>query len=57
MAIQKLAERMDQLLTVAPELSFSFRMTLSAEGEGVSMETLKRLNEVLAEIQQGWNLG
>lgn len=56
MAVQKLAERMDQLLTIAPELNFSFRVTLCAEGERVSAETLKRLNEVLAEIQQGWKL-
>ena len=32
-AMQKLAERIEQLLLIAPELAFTFRVTLSAEGE------------------------
>jgi len=57
MALQKLAERVEQLLTIAPELAFSFRVTLSAEGQKPDPETLQRLNELLAEIQPEWGLG
>ena len=56
MALQKLAERMEQLLTIAPELAFSFRVILSAEGQRPDAETLQRLNELLEEIQPGWKL-
>lgn len=57
MALQKLAERVEQLLTIAPQLAFSFRVILSAEGQRPDAETLQRLNELLAEIQPEWGLG
>jgi len=56
MALQKLAERVEQLLTVAPQLAFSFRVILSAEGPRPDAETLQRLNELLAEIRPEWRL-
>jgi hypothetical protein len=55
-AVQKLAERVEDLLTIAPELAFSFRVILSAEGQRPNAETLERLNELLDEIQSGWKL-
>jgi hypothetical protein len=54
MALQRLAERVEQLLTIAPALAFSFRVTLSAEGRRPDVETMRRLNELLAEFQPGW---
>ena len=33
MALQRVAEQMDQLLTIAPELALGFRVTLTAEGQ------------------------
>ncbi len=56
LALQQLAERADQLLTLAPELAFTFRVTLTAEGERPDPELLERLNRVLDEIQPGWQL-
>ena len=56
MAVQKLAERVEQLLITAPELAFSFRVTLSAEGQRPDPDTLDRLNELLEEVQPGWGL-
>jgi hypothetical protein len=55
--LQRLAEGVERLLTIAPELGFTFRMTLVAEGERPDAETLSRLNEVLGEIREGWELG
>jgi hypothetical protein len=51
--LQKLAERVERLLTIAPELAFIFRVSLTAEGERPSPDVLARLNEVLDEIQAG----
>lgn len=55
-ALQKLAEQVEELLTIAPELAFTFRVTLSAEGQRPDAETLQRLDDLLAEIQVGWEL-
>jgi len=55
--LQRLAEKVESLLTIAPELAFTFRVVLTAEGERPSAEALARLNEVLDEIQEGWKLG
>ena len=55
-ALQKLAEQVEQLLVIAPELAFTFRVTLSAEGPRPDADTLQRLNELLGEIQAGWKL-
>lgn len=54
--LQKLAEGVERLLTITPELAFTFRMSLTAEGERPSADVLARLNEVLDEIQSGWKL-
>ena len=54
--LQKLAEAVERLLTIAPELAFTFRVGLTAEGERPSADVLARLNEVLDEIQEGWKL-
>ena len=56
MALQRLAEQLDQLLTIAPELALSFRVTLTAEGQRPGAETLERLNEFLEQIRPGWRL-
>jgi len=55
-ALQKLAERIEQLLLIAPELAFAFRVTLSAEGQRPDPETMQRLNTLLDEVQGGWRL-
>jgi hypothetical protein len=55
-ALQKLAEQVEELLTIAPELAFTFRVALSAEGQRPDTGTLQRLNELLGEIQSGWEL-
>jgi hypothetical protein len=55
-ALQKLAEQVEELLTIAPELAFTFRVALSAEGQRPDAGTLQRLNELLGEIQAGWEL-
>jgi hypothetical protein len=55
-ALQKLAERIEQLLLIAPELAFTFRVALSAEGERPGVETIDQLNQLLAEVQAGWKL-
>ena len=39
-----------------PELAFSFRVVLSAEGQALDEETRRRLNEVLGEVKEGWRL-
>jgi len=54
MALQRLAERVERLLITAPELAFSFRVTLSAEGPRPDAETLDGLNELLEEVQPGF---
>ncbi len=38
------------------ELTFTFRVALSAEGQRPDAEALRRLNGLLAEIQVGWEL-
>ena len=54
--LQKLAELVERLLTIAPELAFTFRVSLTAEGERPNREVLARLNEVLDEVREGWKL-
>ena len=56
-ALQNLAEQIIELLSLAPELSFSFRVGLSAEGQKPDPDTLDRLNALLEEIKPGWRLG
>ncbi len=56
-ALERLVERIEALLTTAPELAFTFKVALSAEGKMADGETLEKLNEVLAEVKAGWKLG
>jgi hypothetical protein len=56
-ALQTLAEQVADLITIAPELAFSFRVALSAEGQKPDEETLQQLNALLEEIKPGWRLG
>ena len=51
-----LAEAAERLLSIAPEMDFTFRIVLSAEGEQPNEETLERLNSVLEEVKSGWRL-
>jgi hypothetical protein len=55
--LQRLAECVERLLTLAPELAFTFRVSLTAEGERPSADVLRRMNEILNEIQAEWKLG
>jgi len=45
-----------ELMMIAPELAFSFRVVLSAEGQALDEETRGRLNEVLGEVKEAWRL-
>lgn len=54
--LQRLAENVERLLSLAPELAFTFRVILTTEGEHPSTDVLARLNEVLDEIRAGWRL-
>lgn len=56
-ALQALAEQIAELLTIAPELAFSFRIAITAEGHKPDLTTLQRLNDLLEEIKPGWKLG
>ncbi len=56
-ALSRLIERIDQLLLAAPELAFTFKVTLSAEGQRPDPDTLQRLNALLDEVQRGWEIG
>ena len=47
MEIQDLTETIGDLVTIAPELDFKFRISITAEGEPPSNEMLEKINEVL----------
>jgi hypothetical protein len=55
--LQRLVERIEDLLLAAPELVFNFRLVLSAEGKQPDSETMKHLNDLLGEVQDGWAFG
>lgn len=55
--LQALVEQVAELLTLAPELAFSFRVAISAEGQKPDETTLQRLNDLLEAIRPGWKLG
>ena len=50
--IQDLAEAVDDLADIAPELDFQFRITITAEGEPPSKEVLQKVNEVLRQVTE-----
>ena len=51
-----LAEAAERLLSIAPEMDFTFHIVLSAEGERPDEETLEQLNRVLEKVKPGWRL-
>ena len=48
--IQDLAEIIGDLIEIAPELDFKFRISITAEGEPPSDEVLEKINEVLRKV-------
>jgi len=54
--IQQLADSLEKLLTIAPELAFTLRATLTAEGEIPTNDVLAQLNQVLEAVQPGFRL-
>jgi hypothetical protein len=51
--IQDLPQAVVDLLTIAPELAFKFRVTITAEGERPSDEVLEQINEVFGGVAGG----
>ena len=51
--IQDLPQAVVDLLTIAPELAFKFRVTITAEGERPSDEVLDKINEVFGGVAGG----
>lgn len=56
-ALQEFAETIEKFNALAPELSFTFRVSISAEGKAPDEETIRRLNELLGKVKSGWKLG
>lgn len=48
--IQDLAEAIGDLIEIAPELDFKFRISITVEGEPPSAEVLEQINEALREV-------
>jgi hypothetical protein len=55
-ALERLVERSGELYAIAPELVYTFRVSLTAEGQPPDEDTLTRLNALLASIREGWSL-
>jgi hypothetical protein len=51
--IQDLPQAVIDLLEIAPELDFKFRLTITAEGERPSDEVLEQINEVFGGVAGG----
>ena len=51
--IQDLSETVPELLAIAAELDFTFRITITAEGERPSDEVLEEINEVFSKVADG----
>ncbi|MEW5957009.1 MAG: DUF499 domain-containing protein [Chloroflexota bacterium] len=56
-ALQNLVERIPDLITIAPELIFSFRLALTVEGQKPDEEIMRQLNALLDAVKPGWKLG
>ena len=56
LALERLAEKVGELISLAPQLNYAFRVSLTAEGQPPDDETYNRLNEVLSRIRPGWKL-
>ena len=54
--LQDFASVVAQLKQAAPDLEFSFRVVITAEGERPPEEVLAKLNELLGEVKGGWKL-
>jgi hypothetical protein len=54
--IQDFAEVVAELKRAAPELEFSFRVTVTAEGEKPTADTLTSLNEMIGRVSSKWRL-
>ena len=54
--IQDFSAIVGQLKQTAPDLEFTFRIFMSAEGERPSDEMLAKLNELLEAVKRGWSL-
>jgi hypothetical protein len=54
--IQQLAESFERLLVISPELAFTLRATLVAEGEAPRSDVLAQLNQILEAVQPGFRL-
>jgi hypothetical protein len=54
--IQDFAEVVPELKRAAPELEFSFRVTVTAEGDKPTADTLVTLNELLDRVTAKWRL-
>ena len=50
MEIQDLTETIGDLATIAPELDFKFRISITAKGEPPSNEMLENINEALCKV-------
>lgn len=56
MGLQRLAEQVTDLITVAPELNFIFRVVLTVEGQITNQVVVDQLNEILSSVEKGWRL-
>lgn len=54
--VQDFAEVVADLKRAAPEMEFTFRVTVSAEGEKPTVEALASLNEMLTKVSSKWRL-
>lgn len=52
--LQKLAEMLPDFLAAAPELNYTFRVSLSAQGNIGNDAVVQKLNDLLSNIQRGW---
>jgi hypothetical protein len=51
-----MAQAVSELIQIAPDLRFGFRITVTAEGEWPDAEILARPNALLAAIRDGWRM-
>ena len=53
-ALERLVEKLAELFTTAPELAFTFSVSLSAEGQVADDAAIQKLNDILSKIKPGW---
>jgi hypothetical protein len=54
--VQDFAEVVAELKKTAPELEFGFRVTITAEGDKPTAETMEKLNELMTRVSGKWRL-